>query len=840
MKLKCLSDLSAELDLITVWRFGNTLLWPAFMSRAIKSLYTTLLIRALILTVISVGLIELGLYQAVMLPEERDQKLTAAELALKGLDLRLDAKEDSVITMAATLARDDRIKAGLLNANRQQLVDVISDIQTDFAQISTYRGVRAQILDADRVILARSWDPAFFGEKGPHPLGPQVLEQKYAQARFGVGNAGPGIIGFAPVMNGNDVIGLVSVTQGISSVVRELKSRDIDWVMVIDEDNIVRRNQAPLPAVYRNNPVVAPGQRLAHQSWFEAADVQWVSSHWAQILALTEPDIIDDRLVVVRQVIDESGNLIGRHILLSDAAPIQTRINEFRNYLSLVVFGLALLMIMVASVLLWDVRRRVVQPLRAMTKTIHRAIQRQRFDEPVRVTRSDEIGEVKSSFNALLSSLSTALDEANTAVEQVAKGDFSAQMHGQYAGSLHELQTGINQAINDLSRTHTALVEASNAKSIFLANMSHEIRTPMNAIIGMSYLALKTDLSTEQREYVQRIHDAGTSLLHIINDILDFSKIEAGKMGLEEVPFRVKDVLSNVLAMVRHQADEKGLSLKLDLPTLAGAASSGTFLGDPLRLSQVLTNLLSNAVKFTASGSVRLGLAITTATDEIPVGLEFSVEDSGIGMTPEQVTKLFQEFSQADDSTTRKFGGTGLGLAISKRLVTMMGGDISVRSEPGKGSCFSFSVRLAPVCEVGAPDASTPENDTLDGMQVLLVEDNKVNQMLARKLLESKGVRVDIANDGQQALDRLNETGPSHYDCVLMDLQMPVMDGYTATRHLRARPEFNALPIVAMTAHAMTEEIERCTALGMNGHVTKPIHPPTLYNTLKPLRRKAP
>ncbi|WJJ94471.1 histidine kinase dimerization/phospho-acceptor domain-containing protein [Neopusillimonas aromaticivorans] len=386
--------------------------------------------------------------------------------------------------------------------------------------------------------------------------------------------------------------------------------------------------------------MIAPGQRLAHPEWFETADVQWVSRHWDQILALTAPEIIGDRLVVVRKVLDESDNLIGRHVLLSDAAPIQARIHEFRKYLSLVVLSLALLMIMVASVLLWDVRRRVVQPLRAMTQTIHRAIQRQRFDEPVRVTRSDEIGEVKSSFNALLKSLRTALDEANTAVEHVAKGDFSAQMHGQYAGSLHELQTGINQAINDLSRTHTALVEASNAKSIFLANMSHEIRTPMNAIIGMSYLALKTNLSAEQREYVQRIHDAGTSLLQIINDILDFSKIEAGKMDLETVPFQVRDVLSNALAMVRHQADEKALSLVLDLPEFKGAASSGTFLGDPLRLSQVLTNLLSNAVKFTMSGSVRLKLAITSADDDIPVGLEFSVEDSGIGMTPNKLASF--------------------------------------------------------------------------------------------------------------------------------------------------------------------------------------------------------
>ena len=806
---------------------------------AMNSLFTSMLIWAALLTVISVGLIATGVYQAVMLPAERDQKMTAAELAIKGLELRLSSKEDSVITMASALARDDRIRQGLLDGNRQQLVDVISDIQSDFSQISAYRAVRAQILDINRIILARSWDPAFYGEVGPHPLGAQVLGQKLAQARFGVGNAGPGIIGFAPVMHQGEPIGLVSVTQGISSVVRELKLKEIDWVMVIDEDNIVRRNNAPLPAVYGNNPIIAPGQRLAHKEWFEAADVQWVSDHWSQIMSLTQPEIIDDRLVVVRPVFDEASNLIGRHILLNDAHPIQQRIHEFGKYLSLVIMGLALLMCALSALLLWDVKHRVVKPLRAMTETIRKATQVQRFNEPVRVTRSDEIGEVKSSFNALLENLSTALDEANTAVSAVAKGDFSSQMKGRYSGSLLELQTGINQAISDLSRTHHALVEASNAKSIFLANMSHEIRTPMNAIIGMSYLALKTELSDEQREYVQRIHDAGTSLLHIINDILDFSKIEAGKMHLEEVPFQVSQVLSNAMTMVRHQGEEKGLSLALELPEFEGAAATGTFMGDPLRISQVVTNLLSNAVKFTSTGSVKMALKIVTGHDEIPVGLTFSVADTGIGMSPEQVGKLFQEFSQADDSTTRRFGGTGLGLAISKRLVNMMGGDITVDSTPGQGSCFSFTLRLTPVCEIGQkPAAEETDVRLLEGMRVLLVEDNKVNQMLARKLLENKDILVDIASDGQQALDQLDQKGAHYYDCVLMDLQMPVMDGYTATQILRARPAFDDLPIIAMTAHAMSEEVDRCAALGMNGHVTKPIHPATLYKTLIPLRRR--
>ena len=531
------------------------------------------------------------------------------------------------------------------------------------------------------------------------------------------------------------------------------------------------------------------------------------------------------------------------------------------------------------------------------------------------------------------------------------------------------------KAIEDeVRRAKDAALEATRAKSDFLANMSHEIRTPMNAIIGMSHLALQTGLDKKQRNYISKVHRSGENLLGIINDILDFSKIEAGKMSLEAIDFHLDDLMDNLANLLGLKAEDKGLELLFSIAPDVPAA----LVGDPLRLGQILTNLGNNAVKFTHQGEIVVAVE-KIAEDADAVELRFSVRDSGIGMTPEQCSRMFQSFSQADTSTTRKYGGTGLGLAISKNLVELMHGRIWVESESGKGSVFGFQIRLgvqtqpaprlvvdeltlvgrrvlvvddnasareilatmlnafgleAEVASDGSRaldmvtaairqdraydlilmDWKMPSMDGLDtierlrrlplgtvpavimvtaygreeaissaeergielnsvitkpvtissllavigealglrvamdsgshdksesyrsamnvlnGARLLLVEDNDLNQELAQALLGQAGIEVVVANHGQEALDIL--TRDSRFDGVLMDCQMPVMDGYTATREIRRRADWQSLPVIAMTANAMAGDKEKVLEAGMNDHIAKPINVGALFDTL--------
>ena len=372
--------------------------------------------------------------------------------------------------------------------------------------------------------------------------------------------------------------------------------------------------------------------------------------------------------------------------------------------------------------------------------------------------------------------------------------------------------------------------DSARIKSEFLANMSHEIRTPMNGIIGITNLAIKNETSGRQMEYLDKIKQSASSLLRIIDDILDFSKIEAGRLEIEKAEFSIRGLINDVRNITAFFVNEKGIEFIINISDKLDF----NVLGDSLRLQQVILNITSNAIKFTHEGHITISVDVVERSENT-AKLLFVIKDTGIGMTKEQASKVFGAFNQADSSTTRKYGGTGLGLAISKNIIELLGGEIWLESSPGKGTAFSFTVVFE---TTKASDMAVSETFSIEdfdvppgckGARILLVEDNEINQIIAFELLSEAGFAVDIASNGKEAI---NMVLGNDYGVILMDLQMPEMDGFTATSIMRSDKKFHNTPIVAMTANAMQGDKEKSIRAGMVDHVTKPLDPRILLETV--------
>jgi signal transduction histidine kinase/DNA-binding response OmpR family regulator/HPt (histidine-containing phosphotransfer) domain-containing protein len=429
----------------------------------------------------------------------------------------------------------------------------------------------------------------------------------------------------------------------------------------------------------------------------------------------------------------------------------------------------------------------------------------------------DFMGDFAAAFNSMTQQLKDSFTETQAANEALENR----------VNELDEARLAMLNMMQDLDEARSEAEDATKAKSEFLANMSHEIRTPMNAIMGMAHLALKTDLSAKQYDYLKKVDISAKSLLGIINDILDFSKIEAGKMDMESVDFQLEETLDNISTLVGIKTQEKGLELLFKTDPAVPRA----LIGDPLRLGQILINLSNNAVKFTDTGEIVVATELVKK-EKAQVTLKFSVHDTGIGMTAEQAAKLFQPFSQADSSTTRKYGGTGLGLTISKRLAEMMGGEIWVESQPGRGSTFSFTANLR-LGKERAKKRFRPASE-LRGMKVLVVDDNATSRGILQEMLESFSFEVSLASSGEEGITELEAASKDKpFELVVMDWKMPEMDGIEASRRIKDHKGLSKIPpIILVTAYGREEVMQQADEVGLEGFLLKPVNPSMLFDTI--------
>jgi signal transduction histidine kinase/ActR/RegA family two-component response regulator len=525
---------------------------------------------------------------------------------------------------------------------------------------------------------------------------------------------------------------------------------------------------------------------------------------------------LKDRLIVFRTVV-LGGQPIGTAFLASDLSEFHSSVVESVRIISLVFAVSGIIAFLMGS----QLQNLVSGPIVHLVQTAKAVTMVRNYAIRATENTGGELGQLIDGFNEMLGEIQQR----------------DAELH-RHRDSLEEevyARTAELRAVNsELIESRDLAREGSRAKSEFLANMSHEIRTPMNGILGMTELALETSLTDDQRDQLKTVKSSAESLLSILNDILDLSKIEAGKLELELIAFQPHECVRQAVALLDAQARQKGIALDCEF----GSGVPEWVFGDPTRLRQVLINLLGNAVKFTSSGRVWVEVVGEPAPDPAPDGevtLTFAVSDTGIGIASANLDHIFEAFSQADGSMTRRFGGTGLGLTICSRLVTLMGGRIAVESRPGKGSKFHFTARVQPALQ---PDLAALESsvrspeDPIRKLNLLVAEDNSVNQKVIRRILEKHGHCITIAGSGREALAFFHSAS---FDLILMDVQMPEMDGLSAATAIR-RSELGTgrhTPIVAMTAHAMMGDRERCLASGMDDYVSKPIHAQHLLEKLQ-------